>query len=284
MQMSSVLVIGDALIDNQYFVQTVPKKGQDEKIVDYSKSMGGSASNAAIALSRCGVQTYFCGSVGKDTDGQAFIDNFEKNNVDTSLIQQKGKTGFTVTMIDDSGERTMLSYRDASSKEMQVTSALALRIKKVSVVLISGYMLLEPKQAAFAIAVSVAVRENGGKVALDPSPIIEKVDKKVLKQVLELTDVLLPNEDEFNIITKKAGEVDVPCIAVKQGDKGARLIHDVAEYIQPAKQVEAVDTTGAGDAFNAAFIASMINEDPPQTWLKKGVEYAASVVGKKGAV
>ncbi len=282
--MSSVLVIGDALIDNQYFVGAMPKSGQDEKIIDYRKSAGGSAANTAIALAKCGVKTYFCASVGDDEDGQIFLSNFQKSNVDTSLVQQKGKTGFTVAIIDSDGERTMLSYRDASASAMQVTSALAGRIKKVSMVLLSGYMLTEPMQAAFVIAVAKVVNESGGQVALDPSPVIGKVSKAVLSEVLALTDVLLPNESELKVIEKKVGEVDVPCVAVKMGSEGARLMYDIAEYTQPAVKVDIVDTTGAGDAFNAGLIASMLDGDAPQKWLKKGVMMAAAVVAQKGAV
>ena len=282
--MSSVLVIGDALIDNQYFVGAMPKSGQDEKIIDYRKSAGGSAANTAIALATCGVKTYFCASVGDDEDGQIFLSNFQKSNVDTSLVQQKGKTGFTVAIIDSDGERTMLSYRDASASAMQVTSALAGRIKKVSMVLLSGYMLTEPMQAAFVTAVAKVVNESGGQVALDPSPVIGKVSKAVLSEVLALTDVLLPNESELKVIEKKVGEVDVPCVAVKMGSEGARLMYDIAEYTQPAVKVDIVDTTGAGDAFNAGLIASMLDGDPPQKWLKKGVMMAAAVVAQKGAV
>ncbi len=282
--MSSVLVIGDALIDNQYFVGAMPKSGQDEKIIDYRKSAGGSAANTAIALATCGVKTYFCASVGDDEDGQIFLNNFQKSNVDTSLVQQKGKTGFTVAIIDSDGERTMLSYRDASASAMQVTSALAGRINKVSMVLLSGYMLTEPMQAAFVIAVAKVVVESGGQVALDPSPVIGNVSKAVLSEVLALTDVLLPNEDELKVIEKKVGEVDVPCVAVKMGSEGARMMYDIAEYTQPAVKVDIVDTTGAGDAFNAGLIASMLDDDPPQKWLKKGVMMAAAVVAQKGAV
>lgn len=282
--MNSVLVVGDALMDNQYYIEKLPEAGQDVRITDFCISAGGSAANAAIALASCGLKTYFCASVGDDMDGQAFIDNFQKNNVDTSLVQQKGTTGFTVTMIDKSGERTMLSYRDASAAPMQVTSALAGRIKKVSMVLVSGYMLTEPKQAAFVIAVAKVVKESGGKVALDPSPAVGNVNKAVLRQVLALTDVLLPNEDELGAIVKKVGEIDVPCIAVKLGDRGAKMIYDVGEYTQAAKKVDAVDTTGAGDAFNAGFIASVLCGDKPFKWLKNGIETAAEVVTRKGAV
>jgi sugar/nucleoside kinase (ribokinase family) len=282
--MSSVLVIGDALIDNQYYVEALPKSGQDEKINDFRKSVGGSAANTAAALAKQGVKTYFCASVGDDEDGQIFINSFAKYNVDTTLVQQSGKTGFTVTMIERGGERTMLSFRDAGASAMQLSPALEAVIKKVSMVLLSGYMLTEPIQAVFAIAVAKMVVESGGQVALDPSPVIGTVSDAVLSQVLALTDVLLPNEEELAIIEKKVGDLDVPCIAVKMGSKGARLMYDIAEYTQPAQKANIVDTTGAGDAFNAGLIVAMLANEPPQKWLKKAVETAAAVVSKKGAV
>jgi ribokinase len=271
-------------MDNQYFVQALPIKGQDVKIVDFRKSTGGSAANTALALSGCDVKTYFCGGVGDDEDGQTFLSNFQKGNVDTSLVQQTGKTGFTVTMIERSGERTMMSYRGASANAMEVTPEVGRILKKVSLVLLSGYMLTEPSQAAFVMDVAQELKQRGGTVALDPTPVVGSVDKAVLKKVFALTDVLLPNEDELSTITKMVGKVSVPCVAVKMGSRGAKMTFDVSEYIQTAREVEAVDTTGAGDAFNAGFIASMVSGDQPQMWLKKGVDLAAAVVGKKGAV
>ena len=56
------------------------------------------------------------------------------------------------------------------------------------------------------------------------------------------------------------------------------------EYEQPAKQVEAVDTTGAGDAFNAGFLAAVLAGEEPQQWLAQGIELAAEAVGRRGAV
>lgn len=281
---NSVLVVGDVLMDNQYYVETLPSAGQDVEIVDFSRSSGGSAANTAVSLGRCDVKTYFCGSIGSDEEGQILLGKFEKGGVDTSLVSQRGKTGFTVTMIDSSGERTMLSYRGASASAMKLTQAMQSRLGNVSMVLLSGYMLTEKTQAAFVLEVAKAAKAGGTPVALDPTPVVGNVGKTVLKKVLALTDVLLPNEDELAAITDMVGEVTVPCVAVKMGSRGARLMFDIAEYSRPADEVDIVDTTGAGDAFNAAFIASMISGDQPQVWLRKAVEYASVVVGKKGAV
>lgn len=279
---NGVLVVGDALMDNQYYVEALPKVGEDVKIIDYCKNTGGSAANTAVSLASCGVKTFFCGSVGDDEDGRYFLGHMKDSSVDTTLVQQIGATGFTVTIIDSAGERTMLSYRGASASEMQISQKLTSMIDEVELVLLSGYYLLS--QSELLLEIASAAKNNGTVVALDPSPIVGNVDKDILRKMLEFTDVLLPNESETAAIIETIGTIDVACVATKLGDKGAKMIYHGKEYIFPAKKIEAVDTTGAGDAFNAGFLASMLSNDEPQDWLTKGNEMAANIVAKKGAV
>lgn len=297
----SVMTVGDALIDRQYWVDAWPKAGEDVPILSTRRNTGGSAANTAIMLAKQHVPCFFCGCVGDDEDGNCLTANLNAEGVDTSCILQSGSTGFCVAVIDSTGERTMLSYRGASGTPIRVTPLLEKSIAAVSVVLMSGYLLSNAKQASAALCIAKTAKRAGGMVALDPSPMIGKADKDVLARLLGNTDILLPNAGELRTMaaTDDAAEalktLPVPCIAVKKGAGGAalaikagfRLAQGQAQALQTyeaaAQHVQAVDTTGAGDAFNAGFIASYLRGDAPDMWIQNGNALAAQVIVRKGA-
>ena len=302
---NQILVIGDALIDHQYWIDRMPGAGEDCVIHSFSKNVGGSAANTAIALAYLGVLTKFCGTIGRDPDGGLIIDQMQAVGVDTSGIQYGETTGFTITMIDQSSERTMFSFRGASSDALTVDTSFLESVKSSRVLLTSGYQLLYPDQAEVVLSIVERVHGEGNLVALDPSPLIGDITEKIRSRMLELTDILLPNLHELAILT---GEEDptaalekawslAKCVAVKLGSKGAWMsIREGFEFVDgqrvsgdlclqaPANQVQAVDTTGAGDAFNAGFLASFLRNEAPENWLKSGNNLAGEVVQHRGAV
>ncbi len=302
---NKILVIGDALIDHQYWIDRMPRAGEDSQILSFSKNVGGSAANTAIALAFLGVPTKFYGTIGRDPDGRLIVDQMQTVGVDTSGIQYGETTGFTITMIDQNSERTMFSFRGASSDALSINTPLLQSTKACRVLLTSGYQLLYPDQAEVVLSVAERVHAEGNLVALDPSPLIGDVPEEIRARMLGFTDILLPNRSEIAILT---GEEDLStalekarhlskCIAVKLGSKGAWMaIQEGFEFTDgqrvseglcfqaPANQVRAVDTTGAGDAFNAGFLASFLRNEAPENWLKSGNYLAGEVVQHRGAV
>ena len=302
---NQILVIGDALIDHQYWIDRMPKAGEDTIILSTSKNVGGSAANTAIALAWLGAPTKFYGTIGRDLDGDLILGQMQAVGVDVSGIQFGEVTGFTITMIDRSSERTMFSFRGASSNALSMDAAFLDSVKTSRVLLTSGYQLLYPDQAAIVLSVAERVRAEGNLVALDPSPLIGDVPENIRARMLGLTDILLPNLRELAILT---GEEDPSaglekasllskCVAVKLGSKGAwmsirkgfqcadgqTLTGDLF-FQAPAIQVQAVDTTGAGDSFNAGFLALFLRNEAPENWLKSGNSLAGEVVQHRGAV
>jgi|MTBAKSStandDraft_1061840.scaffolds.fasta_scaffold01679_20 sugar/nucleoside kinase (ribokinase family) len=300
-----ILVIGDALIDHQYWVERMPNPGEDTIILSTSKNVGGSAANTAIALAWLGTATKFYGTIGRDLDGDLIKKQMQAVGVDISGIQFGEVTGFTITMIDSSSERTMFSYRGASSNALSVQPDLLESIQNARVLLTSGYQLLYPEQAQVVLSTAELVHTQGNLVALDPSPLIGDVSPEIRNRMLELTDILLPNRHELTLLT---GEEDLQvslekalhlcdCVAVKLGSQGAWMslrkgfqfangqINSADRVFQsPAIQVQSVDTTGAGDSFNAGFLASFLRGEPPENWLQSGNNLAGEVVQHRGAV
>ena len=299
MQKNGVIVAGDALMDMQYFVEALPKKGGDERILERRISTGGAAANTAYTLGSLGIHIAFLGCMGRDDFADQLGEQLQKAGVDISLVQYGGETGYTVDLIDRHGERTMLSFRGASARTIELTRAVKHRLGQTEVFLISGYLLTDEKQVEFVLEAAKVVKDEGGWVALDPCPTVEKVPDGVLRRILEQTDILLPNEMEMNIIRQKSAEEVklVPCIAQKKGAKGASLTirkgfvlpsgEAVSEDIALEAKVEplhAMDTTGAGDAFNAGFIAAMLKGGEPEQWLSLGCSTAGRCILNPGAI
>ena len=299
-----VIVIGDVLMDYQYWIEEMPNPGEDVTILSQEKNSGGSAANTAIALSSEGISCGFCGRIGTDEVGREITELMKNIGLDLTYMQYGGTTGYTITMIEKSGERTMFSYRDTAGFEMTLTSRLRQALCNAKLLFLSGYMLTEPSQAEYAIEAAKQIKLAGGIVMLDASPKIGSVDKSILDRILALTDVLSPNKDELAALTEttdvKKGlnmlSKRLPCVILKLGSEGSTLVvnsgfsfaggdmnSERIELHVSAKPVVPIDTTGAGDAFNAGFITSYIKGEPPAFWAESGNALAARVISTRGA-
>jgi ribokinase len=300
---TEVLFMGDVMVDRQYWVPVYPPAGGDVPILSSRISMGGSAANMAVTLGRAGVPCGFCGRIGTDEEGQKIRAQMLSAGLDLSLAQPSEATGYTVTIVDNTGERTMFSRRDTGAPDM--TPELKSRLGGMKILLVSGYYLTDAGQSAFALAACGIVRTSGGLAALDPSPVVDRVPKDTLDSILNQTDIILLNERELALVTGLEDPEEgldalnrrIPCVALKQGKKGAALrlrqgfcfmngetAEGTRHYSAPAHAVKAIDTTGAGDAFNAGFICSMAGGEAPVKWIESGNAFAARDVVKQGAV
>jgi sugar/nucleoside kinase (ribokinase family) len=296
-----IVLIGDALIDYQYWVQKMPGPGSDEAIISAAENPGGSALNTAFALSALGIQTAFCGSVGTDTAGNTLLSLMHKAGIAPTLVQQLGTTGYTITMIDRQGERTMFSYRGASARIRLLTADIRDAIEHSHLLFISGYFLTTPEQAEFAMQAAHYARSQNILTMLDAAPTIATVDEAITRRILSVTDIFSPNKAELATVTGTDDEDrglrvitrTVPCTTLKLGARGAKLFFtkdfpfsaappDEAIYV-PARKIAAVDSTGAGDAFNAGFIAAYLAGAAPEDCLRKACTLAEQAVMRRGA-
>ncbi len=283
--MSGILVIGDVLADNLIYVRRFPQRGADEKIEKSARYLGGSAANTAAACAALGVPTEFCGIVGDDADGRAAKQALALAGVGTSCLQTRGRTGFTVTVIDETGERTMMSMRGASGGSYELDSNLEQCLASADMLLVSGYMLTDETQGAFVTALMRLANDTGKTVALDPCPTVVNVKKELLDEALSSCGILLANEREADYIASVSpSRFDaVSVVVTKLGSRGAAASSERGYYESPALQVEAVDTTGAGDAFNAGFLAAAFRGLEIRECLDEGNRSAANAVTRTGA-
>lgn len=288
-----VVCIGDALLEHQYYIDEMPTAGQDVRILSGVSGSGGSAANTAIMLGRLGALTAFIGSVGRECENSEPITLLKKANVDVSAVEFCDiPTGYTVVMIDKNSERTMFSFRGAAAVVPKITENLRQKLINSKVVLVSGYMLQGETQAKFVLECAKIARSEGGLVAFDPSPVIGIIERKIRKEMLALTDIFLPNLDELKQVTgcdepdDAAESLDINIVAVKLGAKGSVVFCDdekKTKISMPAQRLVPLDTTGAGDAFNAGFLSGIVRELGLDECLKLGNETAAKIVMSYGA-
>lgn len=306
-----VIVFGDALVDHVCEIELMPLVGGDAVIRSSEKHPGGAGLNTSIGLALLGVPCYLATTVGDDEEGRYLRHHLESAGVDVSHVQSQGTTGYVLSFVDSGGERTMFSYRGVASTPLEMTPGLEEALEHTPLILVSGYGLQDAEQAKLYLDAAERVGKAGGIVAFDPTPVVGQLVHGIVERMLAVADVVLANASELRTLSKcknvESGIESIlqrtPCLGLKLGRRGSIValgpaaggsrISSVSGLRQtdleparlecPARRVEAMDTTGAGDAFNAGFLASLLYGMPPRAWGEWGNSMAARVIVRKGA-
>ncbi|MEM3039947.1 MAG: carbohydrate kinase family protein [Candidatus Methanomethylicaceae archaeon] len=273
--MLDVLSVGNINIDLSFFINKLPDL-DGEEIADLEIFHGGSAANFAVGLSRLGLKVGILGCVGDDQFGREAIDELSRAGVATEFVTiMKGKrTGIVCVLVDRSGGRRMLAHRGANAELDSILKNLP-DAKFLQLCNVSRNVLMKIKGSQRQARMSID--PGGGVVELMPED-------------LDGIDVLLLNELECKFLTgsdyregaRKLAEY-VGNVVVKLGDKGAYAFDGKEEKFQRALRVNVVDTTGAGDAFDAGFMAAFINRMNVEECLRWGIATASLKIQRRGA-
>ena len=243
----------------------LPIPGETVKGSLFKMGPGGKGSNQGVAAQRAGAEVTMITKVGKDTFGKIALDNFKKENIDTKYIfeDENYETGAALIMVDENSyENKILVVLGASE---HITDK---DIENVRNSLESAEIFLtqlETNVDAVEKAIEIAY-EKGVKVVLNPAP-VQPISDELLKKI----EVITPNETEASILTgvmingsedvRKAADIflqkGVKNVIITLGSKGVYARTKEKETFIPAIKVEAVDTTGAGDAFNGGFVTAL---------------------------
>jgi len=278
--------LGDAAVDLVASVPERPRGGGDSEISVLERHPGGSAANFAVAMTRLGISSGLISKVGSDEAGEFLRDGLKREGVDISnLKQEDGATGTIFVIVDRSAQRTMLSFRGVNVRLLpeEITRHYITGSRLLHV---SGYALLRAPQCEAALTAMKYAKEANVRISLDPSPLVHLTPHKVLAETLELVNVLLPNEAEAKYLSRKKNLKDAgrtlldkgaSIVAIKLGPKGCLVMNEHDEFRVPAFNVKTTDTTGAGDAYNAGFLAGHL-----KGWnLKRSAEFANAAAALK---
>jgi len=255
-----VLTIGGIDMD---LVLTVPElPGPDLKVMgDLVGSMpGGPAANFACAASRLGLRVAALAEVGDDPAGQAIIDDFASYGVDTSLIQIRtgGKTCFTIILIPPSGEKAIVivpTFRPEYPLDRLRATFRQTRL-----------IYLMPQNSEQFLGIARLAHECGAEVMIDVEPTVG-AKSEMMRQILSEVDIASFNQYGFSAATGVAPSPEAAerlldagphTVVVTLGAGGALAVTRAEAVVQAGIAVQAVDTTGAGDTFNAAFVSATV--------------------------
>jgi sugar/nucleoside kinase (ribokinase family) len=272
----AVVVIGDALLDVQVAPRRALRTGADVP-AEIRLGPGGQGANLAIRLARQGIAVTLVASLADDTAGTLVREALALDGVVLRAVPASS-TGSVVVLRDTDGERTMLSQRVAFGES--VTPDL---LADAAWVVISGYLLLEPRAGALAgLLAGLAPR----RALVGCSVPADGIETWRAAAAALRPDLLILNRHERSAL---GHQLDAGITAITDAD-GATLATDgVSLRADAPAGPPAVDTTGAGDAFAAGLLAAIVDADwPPGQDLLRGalapaVELASAVARVEGA-
>lgn len=266
-----VLAIGDVNVD-LILPFHMPKRGKQVIVGDFQIHGGGCAANFSLACANLGAQSKLVGRVGDDVFGEFVLKELNKYGVDTRdvVTSEGGKTGVTVALIRGA-ERSFITYRG----ENAAFSRRDIGIGKIDadLVHIPSFFLLEKLRPSY-VELAKAAKKSGAVVSFDTGwdPFRKWDRTKFLIKTLENFDIFLPNIDEARAILglHRGGEVQlarkflnlgIKAVAIKEGERGS-FVTNGSKFarIRPFK-TKVVDSTGAGDVFNAAFLMAYLGSN-----------------------
>lgn len=272
----------------------------------------GDVCNTAVSLARLSrgedLVVQFVTRLGDERHSDAMLASWSSEGIDTRLVDRlEGRApGLYLIELDERGERSFTYYRSESAARALFTddahaSAVRDGLEGAGWVFLSGVTVSLLGSAAHErlLATLDAVRAQGTRVAFDTNyrrrgwPDAATARERIAA-VLDRCDLALPTfDDERELfgdrdveecLDRLAGH-GVREVAVKLGDRGACVASGgAAEHVAPAADVEIVDTTGAGDAFDAGYLHARIVGLDPVDAAREGNELAAVVLGHRGAI
>mgnify|MGYP001157831902 FL=1 len=283
-----VVVIGSINMDLVLGVKEIVKPGETVSSSYYSTSFGGKGSNQAVACARLGAEVSFIGSVGQDDFGEAILENYRELGIETQGISVKGQTGFAIIQVNDYGENSIVivpgANHQVSKKDIDENMEL---IEEADLVLLQLEIPLETVEYAVSVA-----KKLGKKVVLNPAP-AQQLSSELLSQI----DILTPNEIELAELSglpvhdlehaeaaaKLLLDEGVGQVVVTLGRLGSLLVREEDDYYVEPAETDVVDTTGAGDAYNAGLVTGLTYGMPIQQAMELATLVAGYTVSRKGA-
>ena len=282
--MKSISILGVYVADLAFFADEIPLIGETIIGKEYFIGPGGKGSNQAVAAAKAGAKTFFISKIGDDQFGSMAKKIYDEAGVDYSkvIISKEHATGAAGILVNKKGENAINVVTGAGGALTNEDIDSALTIITKSAVFLTNFEV--PKEVIYH-AIKIA-KSNNVPTILNPAPASE-----IDKDIFPLIDYFTPNETEasFYVDHKVESEEDakeasyhllnlgIKNVIITLGDKGAFYANTKEKFHVKAINLEGkvVDTTGAGDAFNAGFAVALTEEKN----IKDSIMFANATAG-----
>jgi ribokinase len=284
-----ILVVGSTMIDLVAYADRLPDDGETVVGTSFHSGFGGKGANQAVMAGRLGADVAMVAAVGDDDYGTSTLANFTSEGIATEhVVRVSGSSGVAPIWVDGRGANRIIIVAGANLLVRAEQAEAAVAARRPSVVMGQFEIPQAVTAAGFA-----AARGIGATTILNPAPAAA-----IQPDLLAVTDWLVPNETEFALIAgdplaQDVGEEDRQIAAfaervgvsvvVTLGERGAAVAPVGGTVTRvPAPVVEAVDTTGAGDAFVAGFGVGLAMGYDPIAAARLGCAAASDSVTRAG--
>jgi ribokinase len=262
-----IVVVGSLNVDFVLTLERFPDPGETMVGKTFAVFPGGKGANQAYAVAKLGGRVSMVGQVGNDAHAAWLTEHLASAGVDVAHVQRNGTvaTGVAVIGVDATGQNRIMIVAGANGT-LQVD-----QLGILGELLRPGDLLLLQLEIPLPTVIAAARlgKRAGARVILDPAPASVLPD-----ELLTAADYVTPNECELATLTGGSGRQALTRqeaaqlatllrargaqrVIVKMGEAGALLLGESGEHFWPALPVDAVDSTAAGDAFNAAFAVAL---------------------------
>ena len=299
-----VVGFGALNLDKLFHVNRIAHEDEESYITGKSESCGGSAANTIVGLARLGMKTGFIGKVAMDREGSLLHNNLQNENIDTKgvIVTDNGRSGTVSGFVDNGGQRAL--YVDPGvNDDISIDEVELDYINSAKVLHITSFVgKCDEKSIKTQKTVLNEISTNVS-VSFDPGSLYTERGLDFLENFLIRTDILLINQSEIKLLLtgsiedsrrssdkyetqelaeKVQLEYGIETVVVKIGEKGSYVIHKGKSHVANAFNVPCVDTTGAGDAFNAGFLHGYVQGEDIKKMALKGNYIASCCVTEHG--
>lgn len=283
---AKIVVVGSFNADLVAYLERMPRPGETVHGDRFATSAGGKGSNQAVAAARLGAEVTFIGRVGKDVFANLAYEIWDAEGINRDFVSTDADyaTGVAPILVDSSGENMIVVVLGANSRLTAADiDAARERIAAADVLVTQLEINLDMAQYALETA-----KQLGVATILNPAPAAA-----IPQSLIDLADYLTPNETELETLAGLAGDFaaaarglltrDGQTAVVTLGAQGAQIVSGAASAIVPTYAVDVVDTTGAGDAFNAGLAVALAEGKALEEAVRFANAAAALSVTKPGA-
>lgn len=286
----SIIVVGSINTDLILQCEHLPVPGETILSGDMQTAGGGKGANQAVAAARLEASTAMVGMVGMDAYGNQHIASFKRDGLNTKFVFRTpdAPSGTAIILLDKIGQNSIVVSPGANARLSEK------EIAEASELFIPGNILVMQMEIPMETVIFSArlAKQRGMPVILNPAPaqslpeaLMGNIDYLIVNETeMEIiSGCSMENEDEALLYTRKWIEKGIRGVVLTLGSKGAWFVSGEEEFFMPPYEVEAVDTTAAGDAFVGAFAKALSEDQNYRDAMQFAAATGALAVTKLGA-